>query len=78
MVNVDSTISELNELNFDLTDEGEVESFLGIKIGTEKYGKIIMSQSAIIETIIKTLGLENDFKMHKTPAVRPPLQKYKD
>ena len=37
-----------------------------------------MSQLALTETIIKTLGLENDSKQHKTPAVSPPLNKYED
>ena len=37
-----------------------------------------MSQLALTETIIKTLGLENDSKQHKTPAVSPPLNKHED
>ena len=35
-----------------------------------------MSQPGLIDTIIETLGLENDSKQHKTPAVNPPLQKH--
>ena len=77
-IKIDETISELKALNFDLTDEGEVDSFLGIKIDTADDGTITMSQPALIETIIKSLGLEDDSKQHKTPAVSPPLQKYKE
>ena len=75
-IKIDEIIGELKALNFDLTDEGEVDSFLGIKIDTEDDGTITMSQPALIETIIKSLGLENDSKQHKTPAVSPPLQQY--
>ena len=76
LTNIDRTISELKALNFDLTDEGEVDSFLGIKIDTKDNGTITMSQPALIGTIIKSMGLENDSKQHQTPAVSPPLQKY--
>ena len=75
---IDKTISELRALNFDLTDEGDVDSFLGIKIDTADDKTITMSQPALTDTIIKTLGLNHDSKSHKTPAVSPPLQKYAD
>ena len=75
---IDQTISELKALDFDLTDEGVVDSFLGIKIDTKEDGTIAMSQPALTDTIIETLGLENDSKQHLTPAVSPPLQKYEE
>ena len=38
-----------------------------------------MSQPALTETIIQSLGLENDSKQHKPPpAVSPPLHKHED
>jgi hypothetical protein len=70
---IDQTISELKALDFDLTDEGVVDSFLGINIDTAEDGTINMSQPALTDTIIETLGLENDSKQHLTPAVSPPL-----
>ena len=76
--NIDRTISELKDLNFDLIDKGEVDSFLDSKIYTEEDSKITISQPVLIETIIKLLGLENDSKQHQTPSVSQPLQKYKD
>ena len=42
-VNIDKIISELNVLNFDLTDKGEVDSFLGIEFDTKDDGKITIS-----------------------------------
>ena len=75
---IDQTISELKALDFDLTDEGVVDSFLGINIDTAEDGTINMSQPALTDTIIETLGLENDSKQHLTLAVSPPLQKYEE
>jgi hypothetical protein len=37
-----------------------------------------MSQPALTNTIIDSLGLENNSKQHLTPAVSPPLQKHKE
>ena len=48
---------------------------VGIKIDTVDADTITMSQPVLIETIIRTLGLENDSKRHQTPAVSLPLQK---
>ena len=65
---IDQTISELKALDFDLTDEGVVDSFLGIKIDTAEDGTINMSQPALTDTIIETLGLENDSKQRPNPV----------
>ena len=73
---IDKVISDLKTLKFELTDEGEVDSFLGIKIDKDKEGNITMTQSGLTDTIIKAVGLENDSKQHQTPATNPPLQKH--
>ena len=65
-------------MNVDLTDEGEVDSFLGIKIDTAEDETITMSQPILIETIIRSLSLEDDSKQYQTPTLSPPLQKYED
>ena len=51
---IDTTISKIKSLNFDLADEGDVDSFLGVKIDTDEDG-----------TIIKSLSL--DKKINQTP-----------
>ena len=61
---IDETISELKALDFDLIDEGVVDSFLGIKIDTVEDGTINMTQSTLTHTIIYTLGLEKVSKQH--------------
>ena len=75
---IDKVISDLKTLKFELTDEGEVDSFLGIKIDKDKEGNVTMTQRGLIDTIIKAVGLENDSKQHQTPATNPPLQKHEE
>ena len=74
---IDDHIRQLQNLNFDLTIEGDIESFLGVKV--EKDDKSIkMSQPALTQTILDTLGLQDDSKCHDTPAVSPPLHAHKN
>ena len=56
--NIDTTISELKRLKFDLTHEGDVHSFLGVKLDTTEDDTIAMLQPALIDVIIQALGLE--------------------
>ena len=65
-------------MNFDLTDEGDVDSFLGVQIETGKDGKIKMSQTGLIDVIIESLGLDENSTQHQTPATSPPLHKHED
>ena len=60
--NIDKTISKLKALKFELTDQREVDPFLGIKTDTAKDETITMSQLVLIETIIRSLGLKDDSK----------------
>ena len=75
---INKEINSLKSNGFELTDEGEVDSFLGIKFTHSENGDMTMSQPALINSIIKMLGLQHDSKKHRTPAVHPPLQPYKD
>ena len=74
---IDKTMTSLQDIGFELTDKGDVDSFLGVKIDQLEDGQgFVMTQPSLIQTIIETIGLENDSKQHKTPAVNPPLQKH--
>ena len=75
---IDSTISDLKALDFELTDERDVDSFLGVQIDTTKDGVVKMTQTGLIDTIIETLGLDENSTQHQTPAVSPPLHKHED
>ena len=74
---IENVIIQLKK-SFELTDEGEVDAFLGIKLTKNTDDSITMSQPGLIEQVIKTVGLENDSKQHKTPAINPPLGKNED
>lgn len=79
---IDKTINEMKDLNFNLTDEGQVEAFLGVKMTKHEDGSIKMSQPALISTILKLVGIEEDTKDTKgskplsLPAVNPPLHRH--
>eukprot|EP00957_Ditylum_brightwellii_P175686 13377055-Ditylum_brightwellii.AAC.1 len=61
-------INSFTSNGFELTDKGEVDSSLGIKFTHSENGDVTMSQPALIDSIIKKLGLQHDSKKHKTPA----------
>lgn len=69
---IDGIITKIKQ-SFDLTEEGGVDEFLGIKVENKANKTIIMYQPALIDQVIKTLGLQHDSKIHKTPATNPPL-----
>ena len=66
----DSTINQIVKSlssDFDLTDEGEVENFLGVNMKHHEDGSIEYTQPALIQCIFSTLGLCEESKQHKTP-----------
>lgn len=75
---IDKHISALQSLQFELTDEGDVDTFLGVKLTNNPDGSITMTQPSMTEQVLTALGLSNDSKCHKTPATSPPLHAYLD
>ncbi len=75
---INEHISRLQDLKFALTVEGDVESFLGVKVEKLNDGSIKMSQPSLTNMIVKALGLDDSSKTHDTPAVSPPLHSYKN
>ena len=71
--NIDKVISDLKSLKFELTDEEEVDSFLGINIDKDKDGNITMTHRGLTDAIIKFVGLENDSRQHQTAVTNPLL-----
>ena len=53
---IDQIISEIKVLDVDLTNEGVIDSFLGIKVDTAEDRTINMTQPTLPQTIIDTLG----------------------
>ena len=61
--------------NFVLTDEGDVDKFLGIEITKHEGSSFELSQPYLIERILRLLGLlDNDFKVDTNPAMTPAFQ----
>ena len=64
---INAVISKLRLL-YDLTDEGQIEDYLGIHVDHLNSGKIKLSQPHLIDQICKDVHLSHNAKH------RPPLQ----
>ena len=64
---VKQIISSLED-NFKLADEGDLSAYLGIDITKSNNETWTLSQPFLIDRIINALNLENDSKVHDTPA----------
>lgn len=79
---INQTIKDLQDADFVLTDEGQVDAFLGIRMQKQSDGSIKMTQPHLISTILALVGIEQDTKESKgskplsLPAVNPPLHKH--
>jgi len=56
------------EDSFKLTDEGDLSAYLGIDITKNENSTWTLSQPYLIDRILKALHLEDDSKVHDTPA----------
>ena len=57
------------ETDFKLIDKSNLSTYLGIDITKNNDGSQTLSQPFLIDCIIKALNLENDSKVHDTPAI---------
>jgi hypothetical protein len=55
---IDNIIQELKDQKFNVTDEGQIEDYLGVRIEKLKDGRIKMSQPHLIQQILQDLNLE--------------------
>ncbi len=60
------------EKDFVLTDEGDVQSFLGVKVRKFDDNSIELTQPTLINIFLKLLNLDKESKMHDTPAIARP------
>ena len=65
---IKEAIKEISR-KFEITDEGEVDVYLGVKVERLKDNRIEMSQPYLIDQILNGLGLNERTKVKKTPAV---------
>ena len=70
---IDSFIQQLKDRDFQLTDEGDLASYLGIAFSRDKTrGTITLKQVGLIDKILKATGME-DCNPTWTPATTTPL-----
>ena len=67
---IDRLVSELRDSGFELTQEGDFSEFLGIKLETREDGSIFLSQSGLIDKILKATKMD-DCKPNTLPASSP-------
>ena len=66
---IDKVISELRVLKYNISDEGDISDYLGVKVETLADGNIKLSQPQMIRTILKDLG----FNARTVPKLLPAL-----
>ena len=74
----DDLIKSLKEgdENFDFTDDGALDKYLGVDVKRHKDGKIELSQSHLITRFLEVIQMDpNTVNSRKTPAIKPILIK---
>jgi hypothetical protein len=67
---IDQVLKDLKQANLNVTDEGDIQDFLGINISKKKDGTIHLSQPHLIDQILKDLKMQNDnVKLKDIPAM---------
>ena len=76
---IDQLIDKLkNKEKLDLTDEGDIEKYLGVEIDRNKEDKsITFKQKFLIQRVIELVGLSDSNQVY-IPEVKPPLSKYSE
>ena len=66
---IDDIIQQMKHVNLNITDEGNVEDFLGVNIEQLEDGSVKLSQPHLIEQILKDLKMtDSEVKSKDTPA----------
>ena len=66
---LDKLVTNLKEKQFDLTDDGTLDKYLGVDIKHKPGGSIELSQPYLIERTLKVLGTERDSKKIRSPLL---------
>ena len=75
---IDAFLTDMQKGGFTLTDQGDVNEYLGIKVVKAKDGKTMdLMQPHLINKIITSASLSSESKTHQTPAALI-LNKFKD
>ena len=74
---IDREITDLKK-DFNLTEKGDVDAFLGIQLEEHDNGSTTMSQPGLIDQVCKDVGLDKTSKLHDTPTLPQALFKHED
>jgi hypothetical protein len=66
-IEIERCLQELGK-RFDITDEGAIDEYLGVKVTHMKDGTISLTQPHLIDSIIADLGFKENTKGKDTPA----------
>jgi hypothetical protein len=68
---IDQVLKDLKRVNLNVTDEGDIQDYLGINISKKKdAGTIHLLQPHFIDQILKDLKIQNDdVKLKDIPAM---------
>ena len=62
--------------NFDFTDDGDLDKYLGVDVKRHKDGRIELTQTHLIQRFLEVIGLDKDkVNPRTTPALKPLLFK---
>ena len=67
---IDQIVEDLKKVGLNITDEGDIQDFLGINISMRKDKTVHLTQPHLIDQILKDLGMDNDnVKTKNIPAL---------
>jgi hypothetical protein len=65
---IEQSILDLRQAGYDIEEMGDVNDYMGINFEGLKWGKINLSQSHLIDAILKDVGLTLNEYTRKTPS----------
>ena len=66
---IDQIIEDIKKAKLNITDEGDIQDFLGINISMNKDKTVTLTQPHLIDQILKDVGMDgNNVKVKDTPA----------
>ena len=73
---IEQIVQDLKKAKLNVTDEGDIQDFLGVNIKKQKDGKILLTQPHLVDQILEDLNMTQDnVKCKSTPAMVSQLLK---
>jgi len=65
---IDTIIRELKDADLNITEEGDLQDFLGVNIEQQDDGSVLLTQPHLIDSILQDLQMDASTKTKSTPA----------